>query len=156
MEFFTIERIVALVGGSGTLAALVGGIVAFIKNGKLKEIFKKENWKKVMRKTLFTRECQLATIALIDKAMIEAEAQTNFTGEQKKKFVIEEVYRELTENDLAYDSAFVETMIQDKIDFSNSVNAKDRGENGEYVNIAGLDGAKKDLVYDLISNVKNS
>ena len=100
-----IKIVLSVFGGiTGMLSLILG-----IKQGKYKNLFKGENAKHFV-------------MDILREAMTTVENFANYTGEEKKEYVMTKVNQYCIENKIEYDAELTETNIEKMIEFSKGVN----------------------------------
>lgn len=105
----TLELVIKIVPGICTGIMAVLSLILGIKQGKYKNLFKGENAKHFV-------------MDILREAMTTVENFANYTGEEKKEYVMTKVNQYCIENKIEYDAELTETNIEKMIEFSKGVN----------------------------------
>jgi hypothetical protein len=105
----TIELVIKIVPSVCTGIMAVLSLILAIKQGKYKNLFKGENAKHFV-------------MDILREAMTVVENFANYTGEEKKEYVMTKVNQYCIENNIKYDAELTEENIEKMIDFSKGVN----------------------------------
>ncbi len=102
-----LEQMITVVSaGLGLIATVTGFLIPLVKN--------------VKAKNRLTALNQLST--LLKSLIVEAEKFSNFTGEEKKEYVMTKANRYALENNILFDESTVGDEIEKLIDLSKNVN----------------------------------
>lgn len=102
-----LEQMITVVSaGLGLIATVTGFLIPLVKN--------------VKAKNRLTALNQLST--LLKSLIVEAEKFSNFTGEEKKEYVMTKANRYALENNIPFDESTVGDEIEKLIDLSKNVN----------------------------------
>lgn len=102
-----LEQMITVVSaGLGLIATVTGFLIPLVKN--------------VKAKNKLTALNQLST--LLKSLIVEAEKFSNFTGEEKKEYVMTKANRHALENNIPFDESTVGDEIEKLIDLSKNVN----------------------------------
>lgn len=102
-----LEQMITVVSASlGLIATVTGFLIPLVKN--------------VKAKNKLTALNQLST--LLKSLIMEAEKFSNFTGEEKKQYVMTKANRYALENNIPFDESTVGDEIEKLIDLSKNVN----------------------------------
>lgn len=102
-----LEQMITVVSaGLGLIATVTGFLIPLVKN--------------VKAKNRLTAGTQLST--LLKSLIVEAEKFSNFTGEEKKEYVMTKANRYALENNIPFDESTVGDEIEKLIDLSKNVN----------------------------------
>lgn len=103
-----LEQIITIASaGIGLLATITGFLIPLVKNVKAKNRLMALN--------------QLSTT--LNSLIIEAEQFANFTGHEKKQYVLTKANRYALENNIPFDESTVDTEIERIVKLSKNVNA---------------------------------
>lgn len=111
MSTATIDLIIKCVTGGISVILAVLTIIASIKSGKWKKLFKKENGR-------------VSAISALMAIMQEVEKFANFTAEEKKQYVLTNFNQYCIDNSMEYDKELTSANIENLVDFSKTVNAR--------------------------------
>lgn len=107
----TLEEILAIAPAAlGALGTILGLIISLVKNQKAK-------------KNLLILQ-QITDV--LQKLVVEAEQYTNFTGEEKKEYVMTKANLYALKNKWKFDEAAVSEIVEEMISLSKSVNQRDQ------------------------------
>ncbi len=105
-----LERIITIISACmGLLATVTGFLIPLVKNVKAK--------KRLMAINKLTTELQTL--------IIDAEAFVNFTGVEKKEYVMTKANRYALENKIPYNESDVSQKVEDLVALSKKVNKRD-------------------------------
>lgn len=105
----SLEQIITLASaGIGLLATITGFLIPLVKNVKAKNKLIALNQLSTCLKTL----------------IVEAEQFTNFTGAEKKEYVLTKANRYALENNIPFDESSVDTEIEKMVKLSKNVNVR--------------------------------
>lgn len=106
----TLELVIKIVPSVCAGITAVLSFILGIRKGKYKNLFKGENAKHFVMDILL-------------EAMTTVENFANYTGEEKKEYVMTKVNQYCIENKIEYDAELTETNIEKMIEFSKGVNS---------------------------------
>ena len=95
------------------VALAISNVVTFLKKGKWKKLFKKENVK-------------LSTLDVLMEFMVEVEQFKNFSSEEKKQFVITKFNQFCIDNGYEFIADLTDDNVEKLIEFSKVVNSDGR------------------------------
>lgn len=102
-----LEQIITIASaGVGLFATITGFLIPLVKNVKAKNRLMALN--------------QLSTF--LNSLIVEAEQFANFTGEEKKQYVLTKANRYALENNIPFDESTVDTEIEKIVKLSKNVN----------------------------------
>lgn len=104
-----LEEIITIVTAClGFIATVTGFLIPLVKN--------------VKAKNKLTALNKLSTT--IQSLMVDAETHANFTGEEKKDYVLTKANRYAIDNDIPYDEQAVSAKVEDLVALSKEVNKR--------------------------------
>lgn len=104
-----LEQIITIASaGVGLLATITGFLIPLVKNVKAKNKLMALN--------------QLST--LLKSLIVEAEQFVNFTGEEKKEYVLTKANRYALENKIPFDESTIDEEIEKMVKLSKNVNVR--------------------------------
>ena len=104
-----LEEIITIVSAClGFVATATGFLIPLIKN--------------VKAKNKLTALNKLSTT--LQSLMVDAETHSNFTGEEKKEYVLTKANRYAIDNDIPYDEQAVSEKVEDLVALSKEVNKR--------------------------------